>query len=85
MANKKPVKKAPAKKPAAKKASAKKPVAKKPVAKKPAAKKPAAKKAGDSFELPGVEGATQFGKIVQIKPLSDEIKDWMKLPAGMQI
>ena len=43
------------------------------------------KKAGDSFELPGVEGATQFGKIVQIKPLSDEIKDWMKLPAGMQI
>ena len=43
------------------------------------------KKAGDSFELPGVEGATQFGKIVQIKPLSDEVKEWMKLPAGMQI
>ena len=43
------------------------------------------KKTGDSFELPGIEGATQFGKIVQIKPLSDEIKDWMKLPAGMQI
>ena len=43
------------------------------------------KKAGDSFELPGVEGAAQFGRIVQIKPLSDEIKDWMKLPAGMQI
>ena len=43
------------------------------------------KKAGDSFELPGADGATQFGKIVQIKPLSDEIKEWMKLPAGMQI
>ena len=43
------------------------------------------KKAGDSFELPGVDGAAQFGKIVQIKPLSDEIREWMKLPAGMQI
>ena len=43
------------------------------------------KKAGDSFELPGADGATQFGKIVQIKPLSDEVKEWMKLPAGMQI
>ena len=43
------------------------------------------KKPGDSFELPGVDGAAQFGKIVQIKPLSDEIREWMKLPAGMQI
>ena len=43
------------------------------------------KKAGDSFELPGVDGAAQFGKIVQIKPLSDDVKEWMKLPAGMQI
>ena len=43
------------------------------------------KKTGDSFELPGVDGAAQFGRIVQIKPLSDEIREWMKLPAGMQI
>ena len=43
------------------------------------------KKAGDSFELPGTEGAAQFGKIIQIKPLSDDIKAWMALPAGMQI
>ena len=43
------------------------------------------KKAGDSFELPGTEGAAQFGRIIQIKPLSDDIKAWMALPAGMQI
>ncbi len=43
------------------------------------------KKAGDEFELPGADGATQFARIVQVKPLPDEIRDWMKLPAGMQI
>jgi len=43
------------------------------------------KKAGDSFEFPGGEGATQFGRILQIKPLGAEIIEWMKLPAGMQI
>ena len=43
------------------------------------------KKTGDEFELPGVEGATQFARIVQIKPLPAEIRDWMKLPDGMQI
>ena len=43
------------------------------------------KKAGEEFELPGVEGATQFARIVQIKPLPAEIRDWMKLPDGMQI
>ena len=43
------------------------------------------KKTGEEFELPGVEGATQFARIVQIKPLPAEIRDWMKLPDGMQI
>ncbi len=43
------------------------------------------KKAGDSFELPGVDGAAQFGRIVQIMPLSEVVKEWMKIPAGMQI
>ena len=43
------------------------------------------KKTGDEFEMPGVEGAAQFARIVQIKPLPPEIRDWMKLPEGMQI
>ena len=43
------------------------------------------KKAGEEFELPGGDGATQFARIVQVKPLPDEIREWMKLPAGMQI
>ena len=45
-----------------------------------------AKKAGDEFELPGAAGdQLKFGKIVQIKPLSAAIREWMKLPEGMQI
>ena len=43
------------------------------------------KKAGEEFELPGADGATQFARIVQIMPLPAEIRDWMKLPDGMQI
>ncbi|MBQ4385154.1 MAG: GreA/GreB family elongation factor [Kiritimatiellae bacterium] len=43
------------------------------------------KKAGEEFELPGSDGATQFARIVQIMPLPTEIRDWMKLPDGMQI
>ncbi len=43
------------------------------------------KKPGDQFEMPGAEGAAQFARIVQIKPLPNEIRDWMKLPEGMQI
>ena len=42
------------------------------------------KKVGDQFELPG-EGEVTFGKIKEIKALSDDIREWMKLPAGMQI
>ncbi len=43
------------------------------------------KKVGDEFELPGSEGAAQFAKISKIEPLPPEIREWMKLPAGMQI
>ncbi len=43
------------------------------------------KKAGEEFELPGGDGATRFARVVQVKPLPDEIRDWMKLPPGMQI
>ena len=43
------------------------------------------KKPGDQFEMPGADGAAQFARIVQIKPLPNEIRDWMKLPEGMQI
>ena len=43
------------------------------------------KKAGDEFELPGSEGAAQFARIVQIRPLPEAVREWMKLPDGMQI
>ena len=43
------------------------------------------KKVGDQFELPGAEGAVSFATVKEIKPLSDEIREWMKLPPGMQI
>jgi transcription elongation GreA/GreB family factor len=43
------------------------------------------KKTGDQFELPGAEGEVKFGKIKAINPLSDEIREWMKLPEGLQI
>ena len=43
------------------------------------------KKPGDQFELPGAEGEVVFAKIREILPLSDEIREWMKLPIGVQI
>ena len=43
------------------------------------------KKPGDSFELPDGEGNVSFATVKEIKPLSDEIREWMKLPDGMQI
>ena len=43
------------------------------------------KKPGDSFELPDGEGKVSFATVKEIKPLSDEIREWMKLPVGMQI
>ena len=43
------------------------------------------KKPGDQFELPGGDGAVVFASVKEIRPLSDEIRDWMKLPPGVQI
>ena len=43
------------------------------------------KKPGDNFELPDEEGNLSFATVREIRPLSDEIREWMKLPAGVQI
>ncbi len=43
------------------------------------------KKPGDQFELPGAEGEVVFASVKEIKPLSDEVREWMKLPPGVQI
>ena len=43
------------------------------------------KKPGDQFELPGADGAVAFGSIKSVGELPPEIREWMKLPAGMQI
>ena len=43
------------------------------------------KKAGDQFELPSVDGPVAFATIKSILELPAEIREWMKLPAGMQI
>ncbi len=43
------------------------------------------KKVGDNFELPDADGGLSFATIKEIKELSAEIKEWMKLPAGIQI
>ena len=43
------------------------------------------KKVGDDFELPDAEGNVAFATVKEIKPLSDEIREWMKLPVGVQI
>ena len=43
------------------------------------------KKPGDGFELPDAEGNVSFATLKEIRPLTDEIREWMQLPAGMQI
>ena len=43
------------------------------------------KKEGDKFELPGAEGEVKFGVIKLISPLTEAVKNWMKLPEGVQI
>ena len=43
------------------------------------------KKAGDGFELPDENGKLTFATVKEIRPLADAIREWMKLPAGMQI
>jgi len=43
------------------------------------------KKQGDTFEIPSQTGDVQECRIVQIKPISDEIRNWMQIPAGMSV
>ena len=43
------------------------------------------KKSGDQFELPSADGAVVFASVKEIRALPDEIREWMKLPPGMQI
>ena len=43
------------------------------------------KKVGDSFELPDAEGGISFAEIREIRPIGDEIREWMKLPPGVEI
>jgi transcription elongation GreA/GreB family factor len=41
------------------------------------------KKPGDVFELPDAEGNVDFATVKEIRALSDEVKEWMKAPAGV--
>ena len=43
------------------------------------------KKVGDDFELPDADGNLTFATVKEIKPLSEDVREWMKLPAGVQI
>ena len=43
------------------------------------------KKVGDSFELPDAEGGISFAEIREIRPLGDDVREWMKLPPGVEI
>ena len=43
------------------------------------------KKVGDDFELPDEDGNLTFATVKEIRPLSDDIREWMKLPPGIQI
>ena len=43
------------------------------------------KKPGDGFELPDADGGVAFATVREIRPLPDEIREWMKLPPGVQI
>ena len=43
------------------------------------------KKVGEAFELPDADGNVGFATVKEIRPLTDEIRAWMQVPAGMQI
>ena len=43
------------------------------------------KKVGDDFELPAADGGVAFATVKEIRPLSDDVREWMKVPAGLQI
>ena len=43
------------------------------------------KKVGDKFELPGAENDRRLASVKEIRPLGAAVREWMRLPAGMQI
>ena len=43
------------------------------------------KKVGDEFELPDADGGVSFATIREIRPLGDDVREWMKLPPGIEI
>ena len=43
------------------------------------------KKVGDSFELPDADGNLAFATVKEIRALDASIREWMKLPEGIQI
>ncbi|MBR7180123.1 MAG: GreA/GreB family elongation factor [Kiritimatiellae bacterium] len=43
------------------------------------------KKKGEKFNLPVVDGPSAEGEVKDIIPLSDRIREWMAVPAGLQI
>ena len=43
------------------------------------------KKVGDRFNIPNAEELTVLGHVKEILPLPETIREWMALPAGMQI
>ena len=43
------------------------------------------KKPGDTFDLPDSEGNVSVATIKTVAPLSDELRTWVQLPAGMSI
>jgi len=43
------------------------------------------KKVGDDFEIPDADGNLSFATVKEIRALTPEIRDWMKLPEGVQI
>ena len=43
------------------------------------------KKPGDTFELPDADGNVTFATVKEILPLPESVREWMKVPVGMQI
>ena len=43
------------------------------------------KKVGDGFELPGADSGSSVATVKAILPLPDDIREWMKLPPGIEI
>ena len=43
------------------------------------------KKPGDTFDLPDAEGNVSTATIKSIAPLSDELRAWVQVPAGLSL